>query len=113
MISVTIAGNTGKDAQVKTVGQDTVCSFSVATTRKIKDEEQTIWVDVSLWGKRGAALAPYLTKGSKVTVIGELSTREYEGKTYLQVRAYDVALQGGKRDDARNGATAGVQEPPF
>ena len=31
-------------------------------------------------------------------VSGELSTREYEGKTYLTLRAAEVTLMGGKPD---------------
>jgi single-strand DNA-binding protein len=66
-------------------------------------EKSTLFFDCSLWGKRGDALAQYLTKGSSVTVSGDLGTREYEGKTYLTVRVSDVTLQGGKSDGASSG----------
>ncbi|MAC12972.1 MAG: single-stranded DNA-binding protein [Sphingorhabdus sp.] len=94
MLIATIAGRLGKDAEHKTVGSSDLCSFSVAADVGYGDKKQTIWVDVSKWGKGASGLAGILKKGSAVTVIGELSTREYEGKTYLQCRADNVAIQG-------------------
>lgn len=90
---VTIAGNIGKDAEVRDAGQNRVASFSVAVSEG--RDKPTTWWDVSMWGKRGESLAPHLTKGSRVTVSGRFSTREYEGKTYLQCDANEIALQGG------------------
>ena len=100
MLHVIIAGNLGKDATAKSTqaGND-FCSFPVAATVGWGDKKQTIWIDVTKWGEGSQGLAKLLRKGAKVTVIGELSTREHEGKTYLQCRATDVALQG----DAQGG----------
>lgn len=106
MKSITIAGNIGKDAEVRrTTNGDEVASFSVAVEERAGGEKRTLWFDVSLWGVRGSRLAPYLTKGGKVAVSGELTTREHNGKTYLAVRADQVTLLGGKpHDDVENGA---------
>lgn len=102
MKTITIAGNIGKDAETRTTqGGDTVTSFNVAVEERTGKEKTTIWFSCSLWGKRGDALVQYLTKGSKVAVSGDLSTREHEGKTYLQVRADQVTLMGGKPDGER------------
>lgn len=109
MKTITIAGNIGKDASVRsTQAGDKVASWSVAVEERAGQEKRTVWFDVSLWGKRGESLAPYLTKGSKVAVSGDLSTREYEGKTYLTVRADQVTLMGGKPADDRGDS----YEPP-
>lgn len=122
MLVVTAAGNIGKDAQVRKAGQSDVCSFSVATERKDRGEKKTIWIDCSIWGARGVALAQYLVKGTKVAIAGELSTREHEGKTYLQCRVDQVTLLGGgKRSDEppeprpgpANNGRGGDDEIPF
>jgi single-strand DNA-binding protein len=95
--TITIAGNIGKDAETRTTqGGDSVTSFNVAVEDRAGKEKATLWFSCSLWGKRGDALAQYLTKGSKVCVAGDLSTREHEGKTYLQIRVDQVSLMGGK-----------------
>ena len=99
MKSLTIAGNIGKSAETRrTPNGDAVTSWSLAVEERKGSEKRTIWFDCSLWGKRGESLAQYLTKGGKVAVSGELSTREHEGKTYLTVRAEQVTLLGGGQD---------------
>ena len=103
MKAITIAGNIGRDAAVRrTQSGDAVTGWTVAVEERAGQDKRTIWFDVTLWGKRGEALAQYLTKGSKVSVSGELSTREHEGKTYLTIRADQVTLLGGKRDDGQD-----------
>lgn len=98
MKNITIAGRIGKAAEVRqTQNGDAVAGFSVAVDEGFGDKKRTLWFDVSLWGKRGQSLAQYLAKGTSVTVTGDLSTREYEGKTYLTIRANDLTLQGGKQ----------------
>lgn len=100
MLKVIIAGRLGRDAQHKqTQGGTDLCSFSVAADVGYGENKQTYWVDVTKWGKGSEGLARILRKGSSVTVIGELSTREHDGKTYLQCRADDVTIQGGTGDN--------------
>lgn len=97
---LSLTGNLGRDAEVRQAGSSTVCGFPVAMTAGYGDKKQTIWVDCSLWGKQAeGALPGYLKKGQQVAVSGELSTREHEGKTYLQLRVNSIDLIG-KRDDA-------------
>lgn len=91
-----IAGNVGKDATMRTLQNgDKVLSFSVAVDNG-KDKDST-WYDCSLFGKRGEALERYITKGSKVTVMGRLSVRVHEGKAYMGVNVSEVTLQGGNQ----------------
>lgn len=115
MKSITIAGGIGKDATTRTTGQgDKVTGFSVGVSEGFGDSKRTIWFDVSFWGQRGEKIAQYLTKGSRIAVTGDLSTREHDGKTYLTIRAHDVTLMGGgeqrneQRQERQSGsATAG------
>ncbi len=104
MKNITIAGNIGKDAVIRTTPNgDKVTGWSVAVEERVSGgDKRTIWFSCSLWGKRGEALAQYLTKGGRVAVAGTLTTREHDGKTYLEINANEVTLMGGgdKRDDA-------------
>lgn len=104
MLVATASGNLGKDAVTRNAGQGTVTSFSVATTRMENKAKVTTWVDCSIWGKRGESLAPYLVKGATVSCNGELSTHEHNGKTYLKMRVDQIALLGGKRENAGSSA---------
>tara|TARA_R110000765_G_scaffold244631_9_gene346884 strand:- start:1960 stop:2343 length:384 start_codon:yes stop_codon:yes gene_type:complete len=97
---LTLTGNLGKDAEVRNAGGTSVCGFSVAMTAGYGDKKQTVWIDCSIWGKQAeGALPGYLKKGQQVAVSGELSTREHEGKTYLQLRVNTIDLIG-KRDES-------------
>ena len=117
MIVITIAGGLGKDAEAKTT-QDgkQFCAFSLAGSVGYGERKETIWFDVTKWGNGSHGLAGMLQKGAKVTVSGELSTREHSGKTYLQVRADHVALQGGRGEQSstrhRNQDGFGTDNPP-
>jgi single-strand DNA-binding protein len=100
MKSITIFGGITRDAVTRTTQQgDKVTGFSVAVSEGFGDSKRTLYFDCSMWGKRGETLAQYLTKGGKVAVTGELSTREHEGKTYLTIRVAEITLGGGKSDD--------------
>lgn len=95
MINVTVAGRLTKDAELRPVGSSQVCSFSVASDTGFGDRKQTHFFECSLWGNQGAALQQYLKKGNPVTVIGEFSEREYNGKQYKELRVNSIELQGG------------------
>lgn len=104
MNNITIAGQLGKDAEVRYLQDGSaVCSFSVADSQG--REKPTIWWNCSLFGKRAESLAQYLVKGQAVTVSGVVSEREWTDQSgnkrkSMDVRVADVALQGGKREAA-------------
>ena len=110
MQNITIAGRLGGDATHRTTDNSEVTSFNMAVDYGFGEKKETYWWSVSMWGKRGAALAQHLRKGSSVTVTGEFSAREHEGKTYFQCRANDITLQGGKSDGERPANSGERQE---
>jgi single-strand DNA-binding protein len=106
MKNITIAGRITKDAELRnTNAGDKVTGFSVAVDDRSAKEASTIFFECTLWGNRGDKLAQYLTKGSSVTVTGDLTKREYEGKTYLGVRVDNLTLQGGKHGGGEGSAS--------
>lgn len=100
MITATVIGNLGRDADLHSVGNSgSVCGFSIASTEKKKGEDVTTWVRCSMWGTRGEKLAPHLVKGTRVAVSGSLSTREHEGKTYVELRVDQLEFLSSKKKD--------------
>ena len=107
---VILVGNLGKDAETQFTQSGTaVTRFSVATSRRWKDQqtdewkEETNWTNVVLWKQEG--LGQYLTKGKQIYVEGRLQTRSYEDKDgrkvyATEVVANDVLLLGGKPEAA-------------
>jgi single-strand DNA-binding protein len=102
MNSLTIAGNLGKDAEIRTMPNgDPVASFSVADSQG--RDKPSIWWNCQIFGKRATALAPYLLKGQQVTVCGSVTEREWTDKDggkrkSMDVRVQELALQGGRKD---------------
>lgn len=119
MNSITIAGQLGKDAEQRFLPNgDAVVSFSVADSQG--RDKPTIWWNCAIFGKRADALREYLVKGQAVTVVGNVTQREYTDKdgnkrTSMDVRVNDLALQGGKREQheapAKPAATRTAPKP--
>ena len=103
---VMLLGNLGRDAETRfTTGGAARTTFSIATSRRWKDQqtgewkEETDWHNVVLW--RQENLATYLTKGKQVYVEGRIQTRSYEDKDgkkvyTTEVVADEVLLLGGR-----------------
>ena len=131
---LTIVGNLGRDPELRyTSGGQSVCSFSVATSRSWTDQsgqpqEKTTWFRVTAWGKLGELCNQYLTKGRLVLVEGEVDASAWSAQTgepraSLEITARNVRFLGGKDGGAtptggRMGADMGAphideEEIPF
>jgi len=84
------SGNLTRDAEVKDQGQSTTMNFSIAVTTGYGDNKGTMFIGCSAYNKE--KLAPYMKKGMRVTVSGELSERENNGKHYLNLKVRDIDL---------------------
>ncbi len=94
MNNLTIAGNVGNVRGPSDAAGKRVLNFSIA----VNDgrDRDPIWFDCALWGDRADKLAPYIDKGSKLTVVGKVSADVYDGKPKLKVFVLDLTLQGGR-----------------
>ena len=105
MQTVIIAGNVGNVKEIRDVGGDKVLNFSIAVDNgkdKNGERRESTWWDCSLWGKRAESLAPYISKGSKLTVHGKPSARAHEGKAYLGVTVNELTFMSSKADGERS-----------
>jgi len=103
MAVITILGKLGKDVELKDFNGTALAKFSVAENVGFGEKKQTIWYDVSIWGKQAQSnFVDYLKKGQMVQVVGELTIREYNGKTYLEVRSFTCNLAGSSGGAGQN-----------
>lgn len=108
MLIATVTGNVGS-SELKDVRGKARLEFSVASNEKDKDgKDTTTWVRCTLWERRATALAPYVIKGTNLTVVGKLTTRAYQKRNgsrgfSLEMAVSELALQGGKRDGSSSG----------
>jgi single-strand DNA-binding protein len=111
-----IVGNLGQDPELRhTQAGQAVCELSVATSRKYKDNEETTWHRIVVWGKQAEACAEYLKKGRQVYVEGRLQTRSWNDKDgnkrwITEIVAEQVQFLGGgnaKRSQRQDSPPAG------
>lgn len=136
---VMLLGNLGADPELKmTQGGQAVLKLRLATTETYLDrnqarQERTEWHSVTMWGKRGEALAKILAKGERIFVEGSLRTSSYEKngeKRYsTEINATNIILAGRgdqpgpargaprpapkQADDFTDYASTGTDEIPF
>lgn len=108
-------GRIGRDAAVRdTSNGKVVTGWPLAIDVGWGENKVTLWIDCALWGDRGEKVAPYLTKGSKIGVTGELGEpRAHEGKVSLRLTVANVTLIGKPSDSGERTAkpAAKAQKP--
>lgn len=113
MLQVSVIGNLGADAQVKSKNGNSFLCFNVAHTARVKNSngemvDQTQWVSVTM-NHYSENFAKYLVRGTKVYVYGKLFSRIWRdnqgiSNIGLNVLADIVELCGSKADAAQSAA---------
>jgi single-strand DNA-binding protein len=113
---VILIGNLGRDPEVRsTPSGQPVATFSLATSRKWKDQsgtrqEETEWHNVVCWGRQAEIAGQYLTKGKQVYVEGRLQTRSWDDKQSGEKKyKTEVICQNFQMLGGRGGYEAGSQ----
>jgi single-strand DNA-binding protein len=107
---LTGTGTCGRAAEVKYLPSGSaVLNVSVAMKSGFGDREQTIWLNVAVFGKKAEGrLKEFLTKGQAVAFSGELSIREYEKDGVKRVSHElnaNILDLIGKKSDSQPSAT--------
>lgn len=111
MLIATLIGNLGANAEIKSADGREFVSFRVAHNDSYKGAdgtrvESSMWVDCTMSCANGRpAVLPYLTKGTAVCVVGQVSTRVYSSekdrcmKAGLKIHVQRVELIGAAGDN--------------
>jgi len=115
MIKLIVSGRVGSDAELKTVGDTTVCSFSIAHTEKVygtSQGEKTIWIGCSIWGERAIKLTPFITKGTYIVAEGSGSVNAYikNSEAFGMINCRVTSLEFGGKPTAES--TPHTATPP-
>lgn len=111
---VILVGNVGKTPEVRQVGENKVASFTLATTEKFKDREETEWHNIVVWGKQAEVVEKYVDKGTQLYVEGRIKTEKYtkDGQDRFIVKIYANTIQLlGKRESQPTAAPAPSPAP--
>lgn len=78
-----LLGRTGKDPEVKTIGDAKCAQFTLATSERYKDrngemQENTDWHNIVCWRRTADIVEKYVKKGSQLFIEGKVKYRSYE-----------------------------------
>ena len=113
---VILLGHLGRDAETKfTPSGTSVTNFTLATNRRVKDQQSGEWRDETDWHRvviwQAENITNYLLKGKQVYLEGRLQTRQWEDKdgkknytTEVVCNSQDIVLlSSGRGGDAGGG----------
>lgn len=109
-------GYIGKDCEVRvTPNGKSIAGFPLPVKSGYGDHEKTTWIECKLFGKRAEGKLPgMLTKGTKVSVSGELTNRQYDKQDgsngySLELAVNDLELMS--KSESSNGQAPVKQSP--
>ncbi len=122
---VILVGHVGADPEPRYTASGTaVVNLRMATNEvwrdsEGKDQDQTEWHRVVLWGKQAEFATNYIKKGQLICVEGRLQTRTWEDRDKIErrtteVRANMITPLGGLKtgEKAEEDIQAVSEEPP-
>ncbi len=111
---VFLMGNLTRDPELRYTPSGTpVCEFGLAVNRTYtgrdgEQREDTCFVDITMWGRRGVVISEYLTKGSPIFIEGRLNYDTWEtpdgrrSKLSVVARNFEfIGGRGGRADQSR------------
>lgn len=124
MNKVILIGNVGNDPDVHTFEDGgAIANLSLATTKRgytlqngTQVPERTEWHRIVLKGSTAKVAQNYVHKGDKISIVGEITYREYEDRNGQKVRmteviGYEMEMLSSKKDGGQSQSTA--QDSPF
>lgn len=107
-----LQGNLVRRPEMADTRDSDICNLTVASTRKYKDKEDTVFMDCVAYGKTAENIYKFFDKGSPIIVEGRLTQNEWEdrktgdkrSKIILTVEAFHFA---GSTDKDGGGRSSG------
>ena len=117
---VLLAGNLTRDPDLRGLQNgNSVCDFGLAISEKYGEREETVFVDVTAWGKTAEFCKKYLTKGTNVFIDGRLVLDTWEDRngggkrSKLKVVANSVQSLSRRQQEQENPNTQTQQQNQY
>ncbi|MEJ2184193.1 MAG: single-stranded DNA-binding protein [Nitrospirota bacterium] len=113
---VIMVGNLTKDPELRYTPQGTpISTLRLAVNNRYRSgeemKEDTLFIDVVVWGKQAETTSQYLSKGRSVLVEGRLQERRWESdgqqRSKMEIVAQTVRFLGGGRREEGGGSQRG------
>ena len=91
----------GRDAEIKNGSNGEFVALSLAYNVGFGDSNRTVWVSAIWFGNQALGAAPYLAKGSQVTVsLRDVEPQAYNDKVSLKGVVVELDFVGSKQESA-------------
>lgn len=121
-----VAGRLTADPEIKTVGENRLCKFTIACDRpKRKGEEnpETDFFPCTAWNRNADVIVDWFGKGDMVTLVGSVHNNRYEKdgvkRSSIGVKVEEIHFSGGKKKQENTTPTdsanpyAGTEDDPL
>ncbi|MBF0466860.1 MAG: single-stranded DNA-binding protein [Nitrospirae bacterium] len=117
---IILAGRLTKDPELRYTGQGlAVASFGLAVNSKTKQgdesKDETLFIDITVFGRQAETCGQYLSKGSPVIVDGRLRERRWESegqkRSKFEVVSQDVRFLPKRSGEPSRGGQDGFTAP--
>ncbi len=112
--SVHLVGRVGGTPEIKYFESGSVlCTLTMAVNRRSKNNDQTDWFNLKIWGNTAKIAADYVKKGSLIGIQGSLEIESWNDRATGNERSSPVVkverldLLGSKRDNEGGGDYSG------
>ena len=124
---ITLIGHVGTPPEMRYTPSGTaVANFSLAVNRRWTNadgqtQEKTTWFRISTWKRQAEIVSQYVTKGSRIMVVGEVdeaqpwTDRDGLQRASIEITALEVRFLDGRnqdRDGSNVGNSVGKREVP-
>lgn len=122
MITATVVGNLGSDADLKySQGGTAFLRLNIASNTRVRDNGEWVdmveWVRATVLGQRAESLAQHLTKGTRVFVQGKLEARPWTDnngavRSGLELTVSEIDFMGQREQGGQQSAGRPQQAQP-
>lgn len=120
---VILVGNLARDVEIRYLQSGTaVASTAIAVNRKYKGsdgtmKDETMFIDITFWGRTAEVANQYLRKGSQVLVEGRLTLEQWTAtdgskRSKHQVAVESLQMLGGKDSNNAPSQSSGYNNSP-
>lgn len=113
---IILLGGLVRDPEMRVTPKGTqVTSFRLAASRKYRQneelKEETLFIDINVFGRQAQNCHQYLKKGSQVLVEGRLTMNEWEAEGGIKKVTYRVTADSVQFLTGKSGEAASPQRP--
>lgn len=106
------------DPEIKTIGENRLCKFTIACDRPKRKGEETAETDFfpcTAWNRNADVIVDWFGKGDMVTLVGSVHNNRYEKdgqkRSSIEIKVEEIHFSGGKKKQENTAPTDNYDNP--